>query len=162
LTIEQRDRIFLQECENVKLGSHDPGRQVGAILVDDAGNIIAKGANRPPLEMKITRGESHQAINLNSEWKYFMLEHAERNAIFEANKFGRPAKGTTMYCTLFPCADCARAIVAAGIVRLIAPNFSGRAEDEKWQEHFKYTIEILRLGGVQLDFAHEKEQVIVR
>jgi dCMP deaminase len=156
------DQHFLDQCDAAKEASHDPIRKVGAVIVGSAGQIVATGANRPPEGIHLDRQTSFARIAADTSWKYFMLEHAERNAIALARNEGHMLRGTTMYSSLFPCADCARAIVAAGIGRLVAPNFSGRAEDEKWQEHFKYAVEILRLGGVQLDFAHEKEQEIAR
>jgi dCMP deaminase len=80
-----------------------------------------------------------------------MLEHAERNAISDARKRGHSLIGATMYGTLFPCADCARAIVAAGIRRLVVPpSIPDLQRDEKWNTHFHYAREIIALAGVEV------------
>lgn len=41
--------------------------------------------------------------------KHTYVVHAERNAIY--NSFGRNLKGSTLYCTLYPCPNCAQTIV---------------------------------------------------
>jgi deoxycytidylate deaminase len=107
--------------------------------------------------MHLTVEISHLAIQQDPNWKYFMFEHAERNAIFGAEKLGKSVKGATMYCTLFPCADCARAIVAASVRRLVveAPG-PANPRDEKWQAHHHYALQILELSGVAIDYAAPK------
>ena len=47
------------------------------------------------------------------------MTHAEMNAITDAARLGRPLKGTTLYCTTFPCHNCAKHIVASGIDRVV-------------------------------------------
>jgi dCMP deaminase len=153
------DLQFLRQCELAKDDSFDPRRKVGAVISDAEGRLVAKGANRPPQGIWLDRQSALSRIASDPDWKYFVLEHAERNAINAANNERHIVRGGTMYCSLFPCADCARAIVGAGIRRLVAPNFSGRAEDEKWRTHFKYAAEILQLGGVQLDLIPEYEKI---
>jgi len=45
--------------------------------------------------------------------------HAEMNALTDAARLGRATKGTTLYCTTFPCHNCAKHIVASGIDRVV-------------------------------------------
>lgn len=81
-----------------------------------------------------------------------MLEHAERNAINAARDQHLKLAGSTMYGSLFPCADCARAIVAAGISRLVVPSLSSDpARDSKWLDHYRYAYEIFDLAGIRVD-----------
>jgi dCMP deaminase len=85
-------------------------------------------------------------------WKYFVLEHAERNAIYAAYAEGKSLAGATMYGTLFPCADCARAIVAARLSRLVIFGLGENPDrDEKWLEHYRYAEEILVRAGVTVE-----------
>ncbi len=49
--------------------------------------------------------------------KYFYTTHSELNAIL--NYRGGSLEGATMYVTLFPCNECAKAIIQAGIRRLV-------------------------------------------
>ena len=132
--------------------SHDPDRQVGAVIVNNEDVLVATGSNSPPSELNISAIDSRTAILEDSSWKYFMLEHAERNAIHEAHRRGVSLVGSTIYVTLFPCADCARAIVAAGIFRLVVPSEQKESErDDKWSEHYRYARRILKTAGVQLE-----------
>lgn len=45
--------------------------------------------------------------------------HAEMNAITDAARLGRSTKNSTLYCTTFPCHNCAKHIVASGITRVV-------------------------------------------
>lgn len=148
------DSDYLRRCTELHERSHDPHRQVGAIIVDSDGQILSEGANAPPIQLGLSKADSLRAIEGDPDWKYFMFEHAERNAINLAVAKGSVLRGTTMYASLFPCADCARAIVAAGISRLVVPKGGGNAKrDEKWQAHYHYADEIFGLAGVKVDFA---------
>lgn len=159
MPISMTDRAFLVQCEAVKRESHDPDRQVGALIVNHEGTVIATGSNRPLDALGLTIHDSHREITNDPDWKYFMLEHAERNAINDARNHNQLLTGTTMYGTLFPCADCARAIVAAGIKRLVVPtpNSEG-SRDEKWRSHYEYSRRIFDLSGIHLDFVKPLNQ----
>jgi dCMP deaminase len=151
MAISNTDRQFLQRCETIKEDSHDPHRQVGALIADEHGQVVAVGTNAPPIQLRLSRPDSYASIEADPKWKYFMLEHAERNAINAARKDGKHLAGTTMYGTLFPCADCARAIVAAGVSRLVVPTPGNIDRDAKWLDHYRYARQILELGGVRVD-----------
>jgi dCMP deaminase len=151
MAISDADRQFLLRCERIKKDSHDPHRQVGVLIVDEHDQVVAVGTNAPPAEFGLSLSESHTAIETDPNWKYFMLEHAERNAINSARKNGKSLERTTMYGTLFPCADCARAIIAAGIARLVVPAPGNLDRDQKWLDHYRYSRQILELAGVRLD-----------
>lgn len=134
--------------------SYDPHRKVGAVVVDTSGSVIAEGANAPPTVFGLSREETEAAISQYPSWKYFMLEHAERNAIYAARDGGVSLVGATMYGTLFPCADCARAIVAAGIGRLVVSTADNDPRrDEKWRDHYNYARQIFDMAGVAVDLA---------
>jgi dCMP deaminase len=125
---------------------------VGVLIVDHRGQILSLGTNAPPVQLGLSRSDSHAAIAVDPEWKYFMLEHAERNAINAARNGGKSVASATMYGTLFPCADCARAIVAAGISRLVVSGPGGNPDrDRKWIDHYRYAHRILELARVRVD-----------
>lgn len=153
MLLSSADCLFLMQCEVVKRESHDPSRQVGAVIASPAGHLLATGSNRPPEVMRLTFRDSVAAIQQDPEWKYFVLEHAERNAINNARELGHSLINATMYGTLFPCADCARAIAAAGIRRLVVPSpESNPLRDKRWETHFFYARMILDMANVQMDF----------
>lgn len=80
--------------------------------------------------------------------KLLYFEHAERNSIFSAAKNGIKTEGCIMYITLFPCADCARAIIQSGIKKVVcnAPeNWSG-----SWKDSFNAAKEMLSEAKIEL------------
>jgi len=80
--------------------------------------------------------------------KYLFVEHGERNALYKANRVGIRTEGMTLVTTWSPCADCARAIVQCGIVRVI------RQSPKDTPVHWKSSIEagelILTEAGVEV------------
>lgn len=146
------DRRMIAQAHEVRKRSHDPHRQVGVVITVE-GEVVSSGANEAPPSLGLNPEDSHRSIIADPDWKYYVLEHAERNAIFDAWMAGRSLGGATMYGTLFPCADCARAIAAASIGRLVVPRPGFTAtRDQKWLQHYRYAEEILRLAGVTVDF----------
>lgn len=94
--------------------SPDPSVQNGAVVLDRDAAIAGWGCNRFPLFVDDTPGERWERPA-----KYLWVEHAERNAIYMAAKHGIPTAGGTLVCPWAACADCARAIIQAGIERLV-------------------------------------------
>ena len=84
-------------------------RQVGAVLVASDGAEISACNTFPAGVMDID--ERHAG-----DGRFVWMEHAERRAIFEAARRGVATAGAHITSTFFPCIDCARAIVGAGIV----------------------------------------------
>lgn len=155
MAISPADRRLLLRCEEVKHDSYDPHRKVGVVIANPSLEVIAEGTNAPPGVLGMTRQDSAVAISQDPTWKYFMLEHAERNAIFSARDRGASLVGTTLYGTLFPCADCARAIAAAGIVRLVVSTTDNDpVRDERWRDHYAYARKIFEMSGVTVELAH--------
>lgn len=107
------DRTWLALAYQEALRSPDPSTQNGSILVDRIGEPIAAECNRFP------NGVYCSAVRLERPLKYEMIEHAERNAIFAASRIGHATQGGTLYCPWSACADCARAIIQAGITKLV-------------------------------------------
>lgn len=96
--------------------SKDPGTQVGACIVGQDNKILSVGYNGMPIgcsddDMPWDRDGKPM------ETKYLYVCHAELNAIL--NHGGHSLKGTKLYGTLFPCNECAKAIIQAGIVEVI-------------------------------------------
>jgi dCMP deaminase len=106
----------------------------------------------PPEELHFTRDELHALAATEPQSKYFFLEHAERNAISAAYKNARELRSATLYCSLYPCADCARAIVSAGITRLVVPERAlDPVRDVKWAQHYRYAGEIFERARVTIE-----------
>lgn len=57
--------------------------------------------------------------------------HAEMNAILQAAKMGVSVEKATLYCSMEPCLNCAKAIIQAGIVRVVAEKQYKAAQDTR-------------------------------
>lgn len=102
------------------LGSCDRGR-AGAIIVKQ-GRIISTGyvgspAGAPHCDEIGHEIELRRIGNIKIETEHCIRTlHAELNAILQAARYGPSIEGATLYCTMFPCYDCAKAIVNVGLV----------------------------------------------
>ena len=114
-------------------------RQVGAVLVLRDGTEIA-ACNTFPSGVRDLE-ERHAG-----DGRFVWMEHAERHAIFEAARRGLATAGGHITSTFFPCIDCARAIVEAGIVGLDTP--APAFDDPVWGASFERAQIILQEGGV--------------
>ena len=100
------DKYYMKIASVVSERSKDPNTQVGAVLVSKDNHIIGTGYNGfPP-------GCDESPELWESPTKYDYVIHSEMNTIIHS--LG-DTKGSTLYTTLFPCNDCAKAIIAAGI-----------------------------------------------
>lgn len=97
--------------------SKDPGTQVGACIVDGDNRILSVGYNGMPAGCD----DDNMPWNRDGEAlssKYIFVCHAELNAILNY-RGGGTLKGTTCYVTLFPCNECAKAIIQSGIREIV-------------------------------------------
>jgi dCMP deaminase len=114
-TMNKWDRRFFDLGRLVSSWSEDRSRKVGAVIVGPANDLRAIGYNGLPRGVRSNVEERHDRT---ANEKYYWFEHAERNAIYNAARSGIATEGCRLYTTLFPCADCARAIIQSGIVEL--------------------------------------------
>lgn len=107
-------------------GSDDPSTHNGAVLVLTTGDIFC-GSNHFP------RGVIRSADRLERPKKYAYMEHAERDVILKAASAGGMTKGATLYVPWYACADCARAIIGAGISRVVGHKQMFDKTPERWR-----------------------------
>ena len=82
--------------------------------------------------------------------------HAEMNAIVQAARFGVNISGGTVYCKMEPCLDCCKAIIGAGIKRVVAEYRYHAAEDTR--EFFKQAKIVLDvINDEQVEYAKKEE-----
>ncbi len=96
--------------------SKDPNTQVGACIVDNDKRILSTGYNGFPHgcsddEFPWNRDEER------GETKYQFVVHAELNAILNAS--GKSLAGSKLYVALFPCHECAKAIIQSGVKEVV-------------------------------------------
>ena len=108
--------------------SKDPSTQVGACIVSDDNRILSTGYNGFPQgcsddEFPWNRDES------NGETKYNFVVHAELNAILNAG--GKSLVGSRIFVSLFPCHECAKAIIQSGVKEVVylSDKYNGTVSD---------------------------------
>lgn len=139
------DERFMGLARQVASWSKDRSRKVGCVIVGPAREVRALGYNGFPRGVNDDIESRHQRPA-----KYRWTEHAERNAIYNAARSGVAVEGCTIFLPWFPCMDCARAIVQAGLVAVVAiePDW----KDPKFGEDFVDVPRLFREAGVDLRF----------
>jgi len=96
--------------------SKDPNTQVGACIVNSDKKIVGVGYNGFPMGIDddLFPWDREGAF---LETKYPYVCHAELNAIL--NSISRDLKGCSIYVALFPCNECAKAIIQSGITEVV-------------------------------------------
>ena len=97
--------------------SKDPNTQVGACIVNDDNRIVSVGYNGFPRGCSDEDFPWERSADRQNDTKYPFVCHAELNAILNSNGIG--VKGSRIYVALFPCNECAKAIIQAGIKEII-------------------------------------------
>lgn len=108
------DEYFMGLAHLSALRSKDPNTQVGACIVDNDKKVVSIGYNGMP------RGCDDNDMPWEREGgfkdtKYAYVVHAELNAILNSP---RSLKDTILYVSLFPCNECAKAIIQSGIKKI--------------------------------------------
>lgn len=111
-------RRFLGLAAEMASWSEDRDFHVGAVIVGNGREVRASGYNGLPRGVS---GADDRRFDRASGEKFHWIEHAERNAIYNAARSGAALEGCTIYVTRYPCADCARAIIQSGIDRVVCP-----------------------------------------
>jgi len=110
------DEYFMGVALLAAQRSKDPSTQVGACIVDNDKRILSTGYNGFP------HGCSDDDFPWNrdekkGETKYPFVVHAELNAILNAS--GKSLAGSKLYVALFPCHECAKAIIQSGVREVV-------------------------------------------
>lgn len=96
--------------------SKDPNTQVGACIVSDDNKILSVGYNGAPIGFDDDIDMKWERVGEPLETKYLYVCHAELNAILNSNC---DLRGSKIYVALFPCNECAKAIIQSGIKEVI-------------------------------------------
>ncbi len=135
------DKCFMDMAKVIAKRSKDPSSQVGAIVANQQNIIVGAGYNGWP------RGIEDQDLPWEregefQETKYAYVCHAEENAIYNSNA---STKNCKIYCTLYPCNECAKTIIQNGVKEVIY-------ESNKYEDHpaFKASAKLFKLAGVKV------------
>lgn len=110
------DAYFMGIALLSKERSKDPNTQVGACIVNNQNRIVSLGYNGLPNGCDDNMCPWDKREGSLEETKYAYVAHAELNAIL--NYHGN-VEGCTLYVTLFPCNECAKAVIQAGIKNIV-------------------------------------------
>lgn len=110
------DEYFMGVAKLAGMRSKDPNTQVGSCIVSEDNKILSMGYNGLP------KGCSDDEFpwareGEELETKYMYVTHSELNAIL--NYRGGSLEGAKLYVSLFPCNECAKAIIQSGIKTIV-------------------------------------------
>ena len=110
------DEYFMAVAQLAGMRSKDPSTQVGSCIVSDEHKILSMGYNGLPTGCSDDEFPwSRDGRPLMTKYPY--VTHSELNAIL--NYRGGSLEGSTIYVTLFPCNECAKACIQAGIKTIV-------------------------------------------
>lgn len=109
------DEYFMGVAKLSARRSKDPNTQVGSCIVSEDNKILSMGYNGFPRGCSDDEFPWDKEHELDDPYnaKYVYSTHSELNAIL--NYRGGSLEGSKLYVTLFPCNECAKAIIQAGI-----------------------------------------------
>lgn len=165
LGFSENDVYFLRRAYlAAQTGSTDPSTQNGAVLVDPTDAII-----RPCHQAVKAEGSNHfpmRVLNTEERWqrplKYSYVEHAERDVIYTAARLGIPTNGMTLYVPWYSCTDCARAIIEAGIARVVGHWEMYEQTPDRWKESVQIGLDMLAEANVRTDYISQQLGMQIR
>ena len=110
------DEYFMGVAILSGMRSKDPNSQVGACIVSQDNKILSMGYNGFPMGCSddvFPWAREGEALDT----KYLYVTHSELNAIL--NYRGGSLEGAKLYVSLFPCNECAKAIIQSGIREVV-------------------------------------------
>ena len=110
------DQYFMGVALIAAERSKDPSSQVGACIVDSENRIVSTGYNGAPRGYDDDKDMTWEREGNFLETKYAYVAHSELNAILNSKI---PVAGCKLYVTLFPCNECAKAIIQSGIKEFV-------------------------------------------
>lgn len=154
------DEYFMGIAMLSSYRSKDPNTQVGACIVNDRNKIMSVGYNGLPSGCNDDEFPWERTGD-EFETKYPYVCHAELNAIL--NSGGANLEGCKVYVALFPCNECAKAIIQCGIKEVVylsdkyADSVGVRASKRMFDAAgVKYTQIKMEREKIVIDFSPEK------
>ncbi len=130
------EQYFMEIALKVASRSTCDRAYVGCLIVNDDNRIVSTGyngsikGNPHCLDVGHTMRDGHCIATI----------HAEMNALLYCAREGIPVKGCTAYVTHFPCLNCTKSLIQAGITRIYY--HEGYRIDE-------YALELLERNGIE-------------
>ncbi len=143
-SLEKAKKYIKLSRYNADIFSKDPNTKVGCIiLTEDFSRILSTGVNGFP---------RHFNDDLSERWvkplKLKLICHAESNSVANAARTGTPIDNSVIAVTKFPCSNCAKLLIQAGIKKIysIEPDY----ESETWGEDAKLSESMFKEVGIDV------------
>jgi len=156
------DEYFMGIAMLAARRSKDPSTQVGACIVSKDNIIISTGYNGMPKGCSDDEFPWERS-GAEIDTKYPYVVHAELNAILNAH--GRDLQGSRIYVALFPCNECAKAIIQSGVKEVLYLSDKYRDSMNNLTSRrmldaagVKYTRLQTDLKSITLDFIPEEDK----
>lgn len=117
--VPSKSNIYMSMANLISKRSKDPNTQVGAVIVSDQDRILSVGYNGFPNGCHDDSFPWEKGTPSEYDSKYPYVVHAELNAILNFRGDNKALENSTLYVTLFPCHECAKAIIQCGISRVV-------------------------------------------
>lgn len=150
------DQYFMSIAMLSAFRSKDPVTKVGACIVSKTNHVLALGYNGMPTGCDDEKMPWGRVADSVLDTKYLYVCHAELNAIF--NSGGRILKNSRIYVTLFPCCECAKAIIQVGIKNVIYYKMENENKSTivAAKRMFEMTgVEYVKFSGEKIKFEFE-------
>jgi dCMP deaminase len=139
------DEYWMKQLEVVSTRSKDPATKMAAMVVNQDNELQSSGYN----------GFPPGVVDSKLRWddrdtKLMFVQHAEANAIIRARK---DLRGCKLYVSIWPCRDCAKHIVTAGITEVIINKYHNGKKDYYKNDT---TVAIFKEAGVLLRYFKEE------
>ena len=154
--VPSKANVYMAMAKLISKRSKDPNTQVGAVIVSKDDRILSVGYNGFPNGCSDDEFPWARSAKCEYDTKYPYVVHAELNAILNFRGDNKAFEGSTLYVTLFPCHECAKAIIQSGITRLVYL-------DNKYQdtEDFKESLRMLKASSIMVDPYSNFEKEII-
>ena len=113
------DEYFMALAKLSAGRSKDPSTQVGSCIIDDQNRILSIGYNGAPNGFDDDKFPWNREGDNENDTKYPYVCHSELNAILNYRGSRKDLEGAKIYVDLFPCNECAKAIIQSGIKEIV-------------------------------------------
>lgn len=150
------DQLYITMCYLVGMRSRDGHTHVGSVIVDSDNVLVSTGYNSLPRGIEVDQAK--RRLSRENGEKYHWMEHAERNAIYNAARRGTVLRGCKLYVPWTPCTDCTRAIIQTGISEVVihknGQDFYTENTAGKWDESYRRVSDMFAEAGVRVRYVH--------
>lgn len=149
MRLDKAHKYFKLAEYQAELFSKDPVTKVGALfLAPESYQILTLGYNGFPRKINETDSKRWERPQ-----KYMYVSHAEANCVANACRHGTPLENSIAIVTLFPCTNCAKLMIQAGISTLVTkePDMN----HPRWGQEFQYSKEMLDEANVKIMYVND-------